>query len=343
MTVDWIALEASDDIDAPKNFLRSTGGNAANVAHGLARLGIDVRLAAKVGDDIHGRYLKNSLQKAGVDLDFVVTGTEPTAQCYVLTDSIGENLFTNWPRPNASHLYSIDDFDPAIFDDANLLHATGISLTMEPRRTAVVEIIDRALSHGLIVSFDAGFPTGEAALAHTAARGIMQKCHIVKVNWPELLYWLECDGALEMSEPDLARARQLGPQLKQKLGCPVLIVTLSRLGSLVYIDDRIDDRIDDGPGEKSPREIFAKPYRIECVAGVGAGDAYTAWMLAELNMVLTDAVQAKDEKALSSLLQADWQTIATRANKAGALATQTISACDGQARADFKAGKYFSS
>ena len=334
MTVDWIALEASDDIDAPSTFLRSTGGNAANVAHGLARLGIDVRLAAKVGNDMHGRYLKNRLQNAGVDLDYVVTGSEPTAQCYVLTDAIGENLFTNWPRPNASHLYDIDDFDQGMFEDANLLHATGISLTMEPRRSAVVEIVDRALAHGLIVSFDAGFPTGEAALAHTAARGIMQKCHIVKVNWPELLYWLDCDQADQMSEPDLERARKLGPLLKQKLLCPVLIVTLSRLGSLVYIDEMSGDG-------KTAKEIFSEPYQIECIAGVGAGDAYTAWMLAELNTTLACSANKADEKALNYLLQADWQTIATRANKAGALATRTVSACDGQARADFRTGKYF--
>jgi sugar/nucleoside kinase (ribokinase family) len=43
------------------------GGGAANVSADLARLGVDVSIRARVGDDIFGRFITESLDSAGVD------------------------------------------------------------------------------------------------------------------------------------------------------------------------------------------------------------------------------------------------------------------------------------
>jgi hypothetical protein len=52
LVVDWIAVNRSASWQEPHTFIRSLGGNSANVALGLARLGGDVRLVAKVGADM---------------------------------------------------------------------------------------------------------------------------------------------------------------------------------------------------------------------------------------------------------------------------------------------------
>lgn len=322
LAVDWIALEVSSRFLQPGKFLRSSGGNAGNVAQGLSKLGIASRLLAKVGDDVHGEYLLACLKAHGVDTEHVVVSSKfPTAQCYVLTDEAGENLFFNWPQPNASYQLQHSNLRSSFFDDAFALHATGISLTREPRRACVLEVVREAVKRNLLLSFDAGFPTGEAELAHDACLEIMNMATVVKVNWPELLYWSNLAvGDVEFS---LERALELARAFKNSLASPVVIVTLSSHGSYVLFDEKHSpDR----------NHIYAPPIKVKSVAGVGAGDAYAACLLSELAQIYRNAaiVQAQFVPA-EFLLAQDWQYLSQRANYAGAMATKSVSAVDGQA------------
>src|SRR5438874_13116872 len=43
------------------------GGNAPNCALALARLGMEVAVAGRVGEDLYGRFLIDALENAGVD------------------------------------------------------------------------------------------------------------------------------------------------------------------------------------------------------------------------------------------------------------------------------------
>ena len=52
----------------PGHIRCAPGGVARNVAENLARLGNDTRLITAVGDDLYGRSLLESTQKAGVDV-----------------------------------------------------------------------------------------------------------------------------------------------------------------------------------------------------------------------------------------------------------------------------------
>lgn len=53
-------------------------GGAANVAHNLARLGCRVEMIGVIGDDHHGRLLKNQLEKLDINHDGVILGRENT-------------------------------------------------------------------------------------------------------------------------------------------------------------------------------------------------------------------------------------------------------------------------
>ena len=66
------------------------GGVGANVAVALYRLGRDVGLVSRVGDDEYGRRATAWLADTGVDMDRVVVGDEPTTRSLVLRDPTGE-------------------------------------------------------------------------------------------------------------------------------------------------------------------------------------------------------------------------------------------------------------
>ncbi len=315
LVVDWISLEKGRDWSESQTFLRSPGGNAANVAQALAKLGSRSRLVAKIGRDIHAGYLLDALKQTGVDIDHVyITDQYATAQCYVLTDAREENSFFNWPQPNACHKLTINDLGD-IFDDAQVIHTTGISLTVEPRSLAIVEVIRMACERGLIVSFDAGFPTGEGEIARTRAMEAMAMAHILKVNLPELYYWLDLraeDEPLKLDQAGLKRVEEYGKQLRRKTACEILLLTLGVQGSIIISD----------------KESFYTPaVKVEALDGVGAGDAYCAAILHQLVKVLPLKSAAVAQGKLAGAI--DWREAARFANVVGALATRTVSASQG--------------
>ncbi len=338
LVVDWIAVDQTASWQEPHTFIRSLGGNSANVAVGLSRLGGDVRLVAKVGADLHGNYLLQYFNDIHVDTNFVFQSDKfATAQCYILTDEAGENLFFNWPKPNACHQLVEEDFSPEMFDGAFCLHATGISLTVEPRSHFIIKTIRAAKEAGLLVSFDAGFPTGEGELAQRLVREAMALSDILKVNLPELIYWLApamepAKLASVLENPgikgNLDELQRFCREFREKVKTRVLMCTLGAYGSIVT-----------GP----EFQIFAPPHKTEAVAGVGAGDAYVAAILHKLTAELTPqsgkvAAPAKskspgknDHQPVPQLEveKCDWQKYANFANAAGALATRTISASEG--------------
>jgi sugar/nucleoside kinase (ribokinase family) len=289
-----------------------------------------VRLVAKVGADLHGNYLLQYFSDIAVDTDYVFqTEKYPTAQCYILTDEGGENLFFNWPRPNACHQLTEDEFDAAMFEGAFCLHATGISLTVEPRAQFIIKTIREAKAEGLVVSFDAGFPTGEGELAQRLVREAMAMSDLLKVNLPELIYWLvpamepaKLASILENpgKKSNLDQLKRFCHEFRVKAGTRVLMCTMGAFGSIVTTSDF---------------QGFAPPHRLDAVAGVGAGDAYVAAILHKLALEFQSLSHPRDGSWVSSgppiidLEKLDWLSHANFANAAGALATRTVSASEG--------------
>ncbi len=57
------------DIDSSRlDFLKiASGGDALNAAVNMAKLGLDIGLAGKIGNDILGEYLMNQVTQYGID------------------------------------------------------------------------------------------------------------------------------------------------------------------------------------------------------------------------------------------------------------------------------------
>src|SRR5205085_976276 len=76
------ALPEAGQLLATEDFLIDTGGCAANVAAGLAKLGAAVAVAGKVGKDAFGDFIIHELAVRGIDTSHVarseVAGTSKT-------------------------------------------------------------------------------------------------------------------------------------------------------------------------------------------------------------------------------------------------------------------------
>ena len=73
--------------------VESGGGMAANAAAAIAKLGSDVELWSRVGDDDAGRRIKVGLKNAGVDVRYVETFDDGrSSNAVVIVDADGERL-----------------------------------------------------------------------------------------------------------------------------------------------------------------------------------------------------------------------------------------------------------
>ena len=73
-------------------FRITPGGKGANQAVAAARLGADVRMVGRVGDDSHGRELLTSLTKEAIDVSGVsIDPKHPTGVALITVDKFGDN------------------------------------------------------------------------------------------------------------------------------------------------------------------------------------------------------------------------------------------------------------
>lgn len=260
------------------------------MAVGLSRLGTPSRIVACLGEDLHADYLRRVLLKEGVDTNFLYTSNEfSTAQCYVFATVDEDNSFYNFPKTSAAADLDLEKVGEEQIENAACLHATGISMMAEPRTSAVLAYMQLARKKGLIVSFDAGFPTGFGATVKKAVTKAVSQADIIKMNLPEFVYWSKQLYSLDLVDPaalslydnqpcsgfesqSLAAFFEMPREAFEKAAlsfykesnCPVVIITLAEKGALVIFREKI---------------FTAEAYSVDTVATVGAGDAFMSGFL----------------------------------------------------------------
>lgn len=86
-----ILMLDSATIDKPKT---TCGGDALNVAIGLARLGCEVSIVGRIAGDKNGSFIQRACKEAGVGTEgIIIDDTCATATTFALVDSHGERHF----------------------------------------------------------------------------------------------------------------------------------------------------------------------------------------------------------------------------------------------------------
>ena len=272
-----------------ETFVKAAGGAPANVAVGLARLGIASAFIGTVGDDALGRYLTRTLASHGVETKGIrVTTAAPTALAVVTLDPDGERDFLFYGHPAAHALLTQEEIDETMIAAAKLVHFGTITLVGGPARDATLHAIDLAHRHGVRVGFDPNLRLPlwpDAAAAIEAMRLGIAAANVVKLSEDELRF-------LQGDSCDLVEAARA----LWHPGLELMTVTLGRKGCLWL------DPIEEG-------EVAG--FAVEAIDTTGAGDAFTAALLAGL--IRHRDLDGLGRDALSGLVRF--------ANAAGALAT----------------------
>lgn len=251
-----IAFESGAKIPVGK-IKNSMGGAGANVATGLAKLGISVRACVAAGGDDIGKKLRRNLQKGGVDASLCQIAHEcESDRSVVLVDPIDRDrtIFYNRDAGRKLKLKEISKWKTEwVF----------ISSLSEGWENKLGQILKLRKERGVKIAWNPGGMQIKAGIKFLSP--LLSELSILFLNWDEAL-------ELALSDKEFAeKYHQKSPSKKtvlkfiKSLGPNIVVITLGRQGSIatdgfVYL--------------KAPSY---SPKRVELT---GAGDAYASGFLA---------------------------------------------------------------
>ena len=267
------------------------GGAPCNLLAALSAYGCRTAFLGKVGDDVFGRLLVNTLREAGIETSGVVMDAGVfTTLAFVTFSAGGERSFSFARKPGADTQLCFDELDLSLIDSCRDFHFGTLSLTDEPARTATQKAVARAKGQGKWISFDPNLRTPlwqSPAQAREAMLWGLAQADIVKISDEETSFlW----GDVSPEEA----ARRL-----HEAGAAAAFVTLGARGCYYSL------RGDGG--------FVAAPAGIRPVDTTGAGDIFGGSALSRL---------LKTGLPLVGLTLADVQAAARFACCAASLSTQ---------------------
>jgi fructokinase len=210
-------------------FEQNPGGAVTNVLCAAAKLGKKTAFIGKVGDDMHGRFLQETIVNAGVDASGMVVGQDVfTTLAFVALTETGERSFSFARKPGADTQLSPSELNMGIVRNCKVFHIGSLSLTDEPSRSATLYAVNEAKKSGAIISYD---PNYRASLwesrdkAMYQMRSILKDVDIIKISDEET------ELLTDKKSPEEAAAELV------MNGIPCAAVTLGKDGALVCTRD----------------------------------------------------------------------------------------------------------
>ena len=205
-------------------FEQNAGGAVANAVGAVARLGGKGAFIGKVGDDMHGRFLRKTLEEIGVDVHGLITDPEVfTTLAFVALEN-GERSFSFARKPGADTQLKAKEIPDDLLQDAFIFHCGSLSLTDEPAREATWYAMKKAKENGAVISYDPNYRASlwsDEKTAKEQMRSLIPFVDFMKISDEET--------SLLTDEPEPeAAAKRL---LEQGVSC--VSVTLGKDGALV--------------------------------------------------------------------------------------------------------------
>jgi len=251
--VDFYAEELGSRLKDADVFRKYVGGCPGNVAVGLARLGVEVAMVSRVGDDDWGFFIREFLQKEGIDVAGLLTDSaKRTSVSFTEVSPPDRFPVLFYRRDCADYQLSVHDIDPSGIAEAQLLFTSGTSLASPRSRAAVHYAMESARNAGTKVVFDVDYRPSEWEDLTSAHECVMAAARVA-----DIIFCNEDEMAL------LVGASEVGAAASQVMayGPEIVVLKLGKRGARVFQEDRI---------------VEAPPFEVRVLCGSGSGDAFAA-------------------------------------------------------------------
>ena len=224
------------------SFLISPGGKGSNQAVASSRLGGDVHMIGRVGDDSFGHQLLLSLKRENVKTTFVkLDPSHSTASAFIIR-SLGDNRII--VNPGANQYLMASDLVEFIGCHDQIPGSLFVT-QLEANKDEAIKAIKIAFESKMFTVLN---PSPASKLPFE----IYQYLNLLIVNQTE------CQFLTSIYPTSIEEGKKAYQLLKEK-GLKNLIITLGVKGSEVFSDEETD---------------YIDSYKVESLDSTGAGDTY---------------------------------------------------------------------
>jgi len=224
----------NNGMTAEKNptFEANPGGAPCNVLAMLSKLGKKTAFIGKIGDDSFGKFLKNTVSDAGIDVSNVIMDKFNTTLALVHKLPNGDRDFSFYRKHCADIMLKKEEINIEMLKDTKIFHFGSLSLTDEPSNEATKYAVDIAKSNNALISFDPNLRQPLWDSLEDAKREILyglSKCDILKISDNEISF---ITGINDYDEAIYA--------LKKKFdNIKIMFLTMGESGSKAYYNDML--------------------------------------------------------------------------------------------------------
>ena len=259
-------------------FEANPGGAPCNVLAMLTKLGKKTAFIGKVGNDMFGRRLKDSLEEVGIDTRNLVMDEEVhTTLAFVHTFEDGDRDFSFYRNPGADMMLTKGEVQDELIKSSRIFHFGTLSSTHEGVREATRHAIQVAKENGLIITFDPNLREPLWKDLEDAKAEIeygMGQCDVLKIS----------DNEVEFMTGTNDYTAGVA-KIRERFDIPLILVTMGKEGSRAYYDGRI---------------VEAAPFLQEnTIETTGAGDTFCASIL---NYVLEHGLEGLTDEQLLEMI-----------------------------------------
>lgn len=256
-------------------FEQNPGGAPANVLVALSKLGLKTAFIGKIGTDMHGSFLKETLENETVNTEGLIEDDTVFTTLAFVDLVNGERQFSFARKPGADTCLRPEEVKLSIIKDSKIFHVGSLSLTNEPSKSATIFALEKAKEYGTIISYD---PNYRALLwiskeqAITEMRSILPFVDVLKISDEETLLMTG------KKEPESAAQELIAS------GIPLVVVTLGGEGCFVCT--------------KEGGQVVSG-FKCNVVDTTGAGDSFWGGFLHQLIQSGKHPEEVTKEEAVS--------------------------------------------
>ncbi len=285
-------VDLADGPDA--RVVESVGGSPLNVAVALGHLEVPALLVTEVGDDSRATAVAARVRDSEIELitSRTASGRTPTARVRYQDGEPAYDLDLTWNLPHIE------------LPECDALHVGSLGTVLEPGRDSVLDLVEQAWARDVFISYDPNVRApslSDHGQSWRDVESLADRAHLVKLSEQDI------DLLHPGADPDaVARSLLTGERTE------LVILTHGPRGATAYVE---------GPG-REVLSVTVPATEVEVVDTVGAGDAFTAAILATL--LETDAFGnyaggvPKDAERLELLLRAGVEVAGLSCSRPGA-------------------------
>ncbi|MEQ4531878.1 MAG: 5-dehydro-2-deoxygluconokinase [Mixta sp.] len=274
IAVDLYGQQIGARLEDTSTFAKYLGGSSGNVAYGTAIQGLKSAMLARVGDEHNGRFLREELQRVGVDTEFLITDEKRLTGLVILGIKDQDTFPLIFYRDNCADMgLTPEDINEDYIASARAVAVTGTHLSHPDTRAAVLKALEIARRHGLRTALDIDYRPvlwGLTSLGDGETRFI-ESGHVTQqlqevLHYFDLIVGTEEEFHIAGGSTDTLTALKAVRQASKA----TLVCKRGPLGCVVFEGDIPDSweqtRLQSG-------------VRVEVLNVLGAGDAFMSGLL----------------------------------------------------------------